>query len=63
MLVEYNVVNYSGMTFISTDLDVCGCWPSCLWFAMYVVVGHRAIGLLQVLVTSPYWGGAVKIYN
>ena len=42
---------------------VCGCWPSCHWFGVYVVVSHRAIGLLQVLVTSPCKGGAAKIYN
>ena len=63
MLVEYNVVNYSDVTFISACLDVCGCQPSCHWFGVYVVVGHRAVGLLQVLVTSPCRGGAVEIYN
>ena len=25
---------------------VCGCQPSCRWFGVYVVVRHRAIGLL-----------------
>ena len=30
---------------------------------VYVVVGHRAVGLLQVVVTSPCRGGAAKIYN
>ena len=33
------------------------------WFVVYVVVGHRAVGLLQVVVTSPCRGGAAKIYN
>ena len=42
----------------------------CMWLsaivpcnAVYVVVGHRAVGLLQVVVTSPCRGGAAKIYN
>ena len=30
---------------------------------VYVVVAHRAIGLLKVLVTSPCRGGAAEIYN
>ena len=30
---------------------------------VYVVVGHRAVGLLQVLVTSPCGGGTTEIYN
>ena len=33
------------------------------WFVVYAVVGHRAVGLLQVFVISPCRGGAVKIYN
>ena len=30
---------------------------------VYVVVSHQAVGLLQVLVTSPCRGGAAEIYN
>ena len=41
-------------------------WTSCFSIissTLYVVVGHRAVGLLQVLVTSPCRGGAAEIYN
>ena len=45
----------------------CSCYAMCqlarIQFAVYVVVGHRAIGLLQILVTSPCRGGAAEIYN
>jgi hypothetical protein len=30
---------------------------------LYVVVGHRAVGFLQVLQTSPFRGGSVEIFN
>ena len=42
---------------------VYGCRPSCRWFGVYMVVGHRPVGLLQVLVTSPCRRCAAEIYN
>ena len=47
---------------VNSVSSATSCFSIISW-TLYVVVGHRAIGLLHVLVTSPCRGGAAKICN